>query len=114
MILEKEKKEQIMRILIIIGGILIFIMGMIELMAAILSAFRHWTSVMNGIIFIVIALILLLIGLMPGKPIPLNGALLLVFGIIIVILGIILWLAWFTIIGGILVVIAGLIGLLVK
>lgn len=104
--------EKIMKILAIIGVALLIIAGISELYWPI---FRDMCieCILPGVIYIVIAVIVALMCLSPGKPIPLNPFLLLLLGIIAALC---FWVkfSFLGLIGGILIVLAAILGLIKK
>ncbi len=105
--------EKIMKILSIIGVALLIIAGISELYWPIFREGMCSECILPGVIYIGIAVIVALMVLSPGKPIPLNPFLLLLLGIIAALC----FLVKFNplgLIGGILIVLAAILGLIKK
>jgi hypothetical protein len=86
--------------LALIGGII----GIIE--AVIGFFWAGWLGVIGSILALIIALIIIFATLKPDAPIPFSGLVILILGILLLIFG--------SFLGGILVIIAGIIGLVKK
>ena len=94
------ENDRIMYWLALIGAII----GIIQ--AVIGFFWAGWLGVIGSILALIIALIILLATLKPDNPIPFSGLVLLILGILLLIFG--------SFIGGILVIVAGIIGLVTK
>ena len=101
-------KEIIINILVIIGAALEFVIFLINILNF------NIEGTYRGIIYLAIAIVLLLMVLRPGKPIPLNGLLLLFIAIICIVLAFLFWIDPLTLIAGILVLIASILELMNK
>ena len=102
------EEEKIMKYLTLIGAIILIIIAIIRFIS-----FSTGGSAFGGIyavIWLVLGIILILSAIKPGKPIPFTGMFLLVIGIVTMVIAMISWIEWVALIGGILVVIAGLLG----
>ncbi len=104
--------EKIMNILAIIGVALLIIAGISELYWPIFMD-MCLECILPGVIYIVIAVIVALMCLSPGKPIPLNPFLLLLLGIIAALCFLVKF-SSLGLIGGILIVLAAILGLIKK
>jgi hypothetical protein len=93
------KFEQIMKILTIIGGIVAIIEGIWQFFAPAWVAFWH-VPYLNAVVLLILGILALLTGL-KGKPIPFTWVIL---GILILIFG--------SLLGGVLLIIAAILGLI--
>jgi len=100
------KYDQIMKILAILGGIIALIDALLSFFGSSFSSgyWGHQFSIPFAIIAIILAILVILSVVQPGKPLPFTGIVLLIMGILIIIFG-----SW---IGGVLVIIAGILGFL--
>jgi hypothetical protein len=96
--------EKLMLVLTILGAIIAIFEAVIGLTSISFPNFN--VNLIGNIVAIVIAILCLISALKPGDPIPFNWIILLIFSIVLIILG--------TIIGGILILIAGILGLLIE
>ena len=101
--------EKIMKYLTLIGAIILIIIAIIRFIS--FSTGGAASGGIYAIIWLVLGVILILSAVKPGKPIPFTGIFLFVVGIITMVIAMISWIERIALIGGILVVIAGLIGL---
>jgi len=98
------KYDQIMKLLAIIGGIIALIDALLSFFGLSFSSGYWGYSIVWPIIAIILAILVILSVVQPGKPLPFTGIVLLIMGILIIIFG-----SW---IGGVLVLIAGILGFL--
>jgi hypothetical protein len=113
------ENKKIMKILVIIGAMCLLVGGITQVMAGVrhLEGTDDGTSFLIGIIWVIIALVLILSVEAPGKPIPFTGIVILLLGIFTIILFLIGFfaialggIAGLSLLGGILVIIAGILG----
>lgn len=97
------KYEKYMKILAIIGGILALLEGILGFFGATFSVFWGF-PIIGPIIAIILGIVVILSVVRPGNPIPFTWVVLLILGILVIIFG--------SLLGGILVLIAGILGLL--
>ncbi len=103
----KSDHEGIAKLLAILGGIVALIEAILSLTrgkAIVDIDFGFVNKIVAAIIAIILAIIVLLSALKPDKPIPFNAILLIILGIVMIIFS--------SLIGGILVLIAGIVLLL--
>jgi hypothetical protein len=92
------RNEDLMKILAAVGGAL----ALIEAILGFNERNIDVTKIISSIITIVVAVIVLLSIISPGKPIPLSWILYVVLGIIMIV--------YSSLVGGILILIAGFVG----
>lgn len=97
------KYEKIMKILAIIGGILALLEGILGFFGAAFSVFWGF-PIIGPIIAIILGIVVILSVIRSGNPIPFTWIVLLILGILVIIFG--------SLLGGILVLIAGILGLI--
>ncbi len=96
-----KKYEGMAKILAIIGGLLGFIEAIMVLAGNPFGpSYSVAGNIVGGIIALLIALVVLFAIFKPGDPIPYNGTVLLIMGIIMIVFS--------SMIGGILVLVAGI------
>ncbi len=105
----KATVEDIVKLLAILGGLIAIIEAILSIVGRSYHKFYHfnWAAIIiTAIIAIIFAILVLLAALKPGNPIPYHWLLLVIFGIILIVCG--------SIIGGILVLIAGILKVIVE
>ncbi len=107
----RSDRDSFMKFLAIIGGILVIIVAIVYF-----TAFPNLVAVAYGLIFFVVGLIVLMSCFKPNNPVPFNEAFILIMGIITLVLGFVLggWggIGIVAIIAGIIIIVAGFIGML--
>jgi len=98
------KYDQIMKILAVLGGIITLIDALGSFFGFSFSSGYWGYSYVWPIIAIILGILVILMVVQPGKPLPFTPIVLLIMGILILIFG-----SW---LGGVLVLIAGILGYL--
>jgi len=98
------KYDQIMKILAVLGGIITLIDALGSFFGFSFSSGYWGYSYVWPIIAIILGILVILMVVQPGKPLPFTLIVLLIMGILILIFG-----SW---LGGVLVLIAGILGYL--
>ncbi len=100
----RYKRYDVMKILAIIGGILALLESILSLVGRAFTVLIHPAGmIVSAIVGIILGLVVILACVKPENPIPFNAILFLILGILIIIFS--------SLIGGILVLVAGILGL---